>query len=42
MPKSYVTVEVDGSIYQFQLTFYELLNQKIDKLIDGKLGVFMC
>lgn len=41
MQKPYVTVGVDGSVYRFHPTFHQLLDQKIDELVDGKLEVFM-
>lgn len=37
MQKPYVTVGVDGSVYRFHPTFHDLLDQKIDELVDGKL-----
>ncbi|KAH7728436.1 hexokinase [Aphelenchoides avenae] len=37
MKKPYVTVGVDGSVYRFHPTFPELLDQKVDQLIDGNL-----
>jgi len=37
MQKPYVTVGVDGSVYRFHPTFKDLLDQKIDELVDGKL-----
>lgn len=44
MEKEYVTVGVDGSVYRFHPTFHDLLDQKIDELVDGKYEVvkFMC
>lgn len=39
MKKPYVTVGVDGSVYRFHPTFPELLDQKVDQLIDGNLEV---
>lgn len=41
MQKPYVTVGVDGSVYRFHPTFHDLLDQKIDELVDGKLEVFV-
>jgi hexokinase len=37
MKKPYVTVGVDGSVYRFHPTFPDLLDQKVDQLIDGNL-----
>jgi len=37
MQKKYVTVGVDGSVYRFHPTFKDLLDQKIDDLVEGKL-----
>ncbi len=41
MQKPYVTVGVDGSVYRFHPTFKDLLDQKIDELVDGKLEVLI-
>jgi len=37
MQKPYVTVGVDGSVYRFHPTFKDILDSKIDELVDGKL-----
>lgn len=37
--KPYVTVGVDGSVYRFHPTFPELLDKKIDELLDSDLEV---
>ncbi len=39
MQKSHVTVGVDGSVYRFHPTFKQLLDQKIDQLINPGLEV---
>ena len=36
MQKPYVTVGVDGSVYRFHPTFKDILDSKIDELLDGK------
>ena len=36
MKKEFVTVGVDGSVYRFHPTFKDLLDSKIDELVDGK------
>lgn len=40
MQKPYVTVGVDGSVYRFHPTFKDILDSKIDELLDGKLNVY--
>lgn len=37
MHKEYVTVGIDGSVYRFHPTFKDLLDKKIDDLVDGKI-----
>jgi hexokinase len=37
--KPYVTVGVDGSVYRFHPTFPDLLDKKIDELLEGDLEV---
>lgn len=39
MQKPYVTVGVDGSVYRFHPTFKDILDAKIDELVEGKLEV---
>lgn len=39
MQKPYVTVGVDGSVYRFHPTFKDILDSKIDELVEGKLKV---
>jgi hexokinase len=39
MKKEFVTVGVDGSVYRFHPTFKDLLDSKIDELVDGKYEV---
>lgn len=39
MNRPFVTVGVDGSVYRFHPTFKDLLDSKIDELVDGKLEV---
>jgi hexokinase len=36
MNRPFVTVGVDGSVYRYHPTFKDLLDGKIDKLLDGK------
>lgn len=36
MNRPFVTVGVDGSVYRFHPTFKDLLDTKIDELVDGK------
>lgn len=37
--KPYVTIGIDGSVYRFHPTFRELLDQKIDELLEHKYEV---
>jgi hypothetical protein len=39
MNKEFVTIGVDGSVYRFHPTFKDLLDSKIDELLDGKYKV---
>lgn len=39
--KPYVTVGIDGALFRFHPTFKEILDQKIDELIDNKFEVYI-
>ena len=41
MNRDFVTVGVDGSVYRFHPTFKDLLDSKIDELVDGKHEVLL-